>query len=114
MAFIQQFYQHLLLASSNKQQQIMIFFVHLMIYFAPPTQIDPQLVLNCCQATYKHTRWLITLTVIRTPVKRSDTCIVKSPSSVIFYISIHGMPLVQSNYLVGTYNKKDKTFKKKS
>ena len=38
---------------------------------------------------------------MRTPVKRSDTCIVKRPSAVILYIST-GMPLVQSNYLVGT------------
>ena len=37
-----------------------------------------------------------------TPVKRSDTCIVKSPSAVVLYISTHGMPLVQSNYLVAT------------
>ena len=40
--------------------------------------------------------------VIRTPVKRSDACTVKSASAVILYISAHGMPLVQSNYLVRT------------
>ena len=27
---------------------------------------------------------------------------VESPSAVVFYISTHGMPLVQSNYVVGT------------
>ena len=39
---------------------------------------------------------------MRKPVKRSDTCVVKSPSAVILYISTHGKPHVQSNYLVGT------------
>ena len=39
---------------------------------------------------------------MRTPIKRSDTCIVKSPSAVILYISTHGKPLVQSNDLVRT------------
>ena len=41
-------------------------------------------------------------TLNKRPVKRCDTCIVISPNAVILYISTHGMPLVQSNYLVGT------------
>ena len=58
-----------------------------------------ELGLNCCQATHKHTN-KINGTEHR---QRSDTCIVRSPSAVILYISTHGMPLVQSNDLVANY-----------